>query len=255
MRKLIINLIKFYAKQQSKQFKTTKYLHSSCHNCCRSFNCSGSIWGQLFLKSKTNGSVPISGAVDTNKKAENGNTKPAGGNDNSQIVSINVSENDHIRGNKNAPVTIIEFSDFQCPYCSNFHETMKQVVENYPNDVRWVYKHFPLDSIHPYARKAAEASECAADQDKFWEYTDELFKNQSNISPEYFSRVAKSVGLNTSQFDECLDSEKYKSKVNNDYQQGIQAGVRGTPGNFINGQSVPSALPYEQIKSMIDGLL
>jgi len=170
-------------------------------------------------------------------------------------TEIAITDSDHIRGNKNAPVTIIEFSDFQCPYCSRFHETMKQVMENYPNDVKWVYKHFPLDSIHPYARPAAEASECAADQDKFWEYADKLFENQSSLSQAYFSKAAGEIGLNTGKFNECLTSGKYKLKVDADYQQGIKAGVRGTPGNFINGQPAFGALPYEQIKSIIDSSL
>ena len=98
-------------------------------------------------------------------------------------VAVNVGADDHIRGSINAPVTIIEFSDFQCPYCGSFHETMQQVMASYPKDVRWVYRHFPLDGLHPYARQAAEASECAGDQDKFWEYTDGMFSNQSNINP------------------------------------------------------------------------
>ena len=170
-------------------------------------------------------------------------------------TEIAITDSDHIRGNKNASVNIIEFSDFQCPYCSSFHKTMQQVMKNYPDDVKWVYKHFPLDSIHPYARKAAEASECAAEQDKFWEYADKLFDNQSSINQNYFSKAAGEIGLNTNQFDKCLDSGKYKSRVDADYQQGIKAGVRGTPGNFINGQSVPGALPYEQMESIIDNLL
>ena len=204
--------------------------------------------GMYWQERKSSNNTNLSDQIANNQKEDANQPAPS-------KTEVAVTDSDHIRGNKNAPVTIIEFSDFQCPYCSRFHETMKQVVENYPNDVRWVYKHFPLDSIHPYAKKAAEASECAADQGKFWEYTDELFENQRNINLEYLSMAAESIGLNTSQFDECLDSEKYKSKVNNDYQQGIQAGVRGTPGSFINGQSVPGALPYEQIKSMIDSQL
>ena len=170
-------------------------------------------------------------------------------------VDVTVSADDNFRGNKNAPVTIVEFSDFQCPYCSRFHDTMKQVMENYPNQVKWVYKHFPLDSIHPYARKAAEAAECAGDQKKFWEYTDSLFEQQSEISLEFLPELATDLGLNVKKFNECLNTDKYASKVTADAQQGASIGVNGTPGNFINGQAVSGAVPYEQIKSIVDQLL
>lgn len=192
---------------------------------------------------------PSGQVVDTQK--DNTQQQPAP----TDQIEIKLTDNDHFRGNKNALVTIIEFSDLQCSYCSRFHETMKQVMLSYPNDVKWVYKHFPLDSIHPYARIAAEATECAGEQDKFWEYTDELFENQDSINQNYLSIAAGDVGLNISQFDECLDSGKYKAKVNIDYQQGIGAGVNGTPGNIINGRLVSGALPYEQIKNIIDSSL
>lgn len=170
-------------------------------------------------------------------------------------VDIQVTNADRIKGNKDAPITIIEFSDIECPFCARFHPTMQQAVADYPDKVRWVYKHFPLDSIHPYARKASEASECAGDQGKFWEYLDKLFENQSQIKPAYLNQLAGEMGLNQSEFDSCLETGKFAGKVNDDYNDGLKAGVRGTPGNFINGQSIPGAVPYSQIKAMIDNLL
>lgn len=172
----------------------------------------------------------------------------------SKKVDIIVSDNDRIRGNKDAPITIVEFSDIQCPYCSRFHDVMKQVMEKYPDDVRWVYKHFPLDSIHPYARKAAEASECAGDQDKFWEYLDGLFINQKSITTSYFPKLAKELNLNTSEFEECLSDGKYTSKVNSDFSLGQKSGVRATPTSFINGQEARGALSFDQIDSIIQSL-
>ncbi|MFH1744702.1 MAG: thioredoxin domain-containing protein [bacterium] len=169
-------------------------------------------------------------------------------------VNIKVADSDHVRGNKNALITVVEFSDFQCPYCSRFHDTMNQIIKDYPDDVRWVYKHFPLDSIHPLARKTAEASECAGEQNKFWEYTDEVFANQESITTDSLSVFAKNIGLNVIKFDSCLESGKYKSKVESDYQEGIAYGVKGTPGNFINGQAVSGAVPYSQIESIIKSL-
>lgn len=170
-------------------------------------------------------------------------------------ADVKVVAGDHARGNVNAPVTIVEFSDFQCPYCSRFHDTMNEVMENYPNEVRWVYKHFPLDSIHPAAREAAEASECAGEQNKFWEYNDELFDNQSKIRSSYFPKAAEAVGLNVQEFNKCLDSGKYADKVEKDYQEGIKLGVRGTPGGFINGEEIGGAQPYSVLSEMIDDLL
>jgi len=195
------------------------------------------------------------GDTDIKKPSAPAPSKPGSGTDDGQPVDLTVSEDDHIRGNPDAPITIVEFSDVQCPYCSRFHDTMREVMDNYPDQVRWVYKHFPLDSIHPYAREAAEASECAGDQDKFWEFTDALYANQSKINSSFIKEIANNLSLDTSAFNQCLDSEKYASKVEADYQEGVKAGVRGTPGNFINGQSLPGAVPYEQIKASIDALL
>lgn len=170
------------------------------------------------------------------------------------LEGLEVKDTDHVRGNKNAKITIVEYSDFQCPYCSSFHTTMQQVMQAYPNDVKWVYRHFPLDSIHPVARKAAEASECAGDQGKFWEYTDQLFANQQSLSLSSLSSFAETVGLNVNEFDACLSSGKYALKVETDLQEGVSMGVRGTPGSFINGQTIPGAVPFEQMQAAIEKL-
>lgn len=166
-------------------------------------------------------------------------------------VDIKVASNDRIRGNKKAPITIVEFSDYQCPFCSRFHDTMNQVMQNYPDKVRWVFKHFPLESIHPNAKKAAEAAECAGDQNKFWEFSDEVFANQGSLSVSYLSTIAKNLGLNTDKFESCLSSGKYVKKVENDLSEGQKLGVKGTPGSFINGKNIPGAVPYSQIETMI----
>lgn len=172
------------------------------------------------------------------------------------FVDIKVDEkNDHIRGPKNAKVTIVEYSDFQCPFCSRFHDTMKQVLAAYPNDVRWIFKHFPLDSIHPMARKAGEAAECAGEQGKFWEYADALFINQASINDALYGKLAGDLKLNVSKFNDCLSSGKMASVVDADYQEGIGYGVRGTPGNFINGTPVAGAVPFEQVKAIVDSML
>jgi len=168
-------------------------------------------------------------------------------------IDLKINDNDHIRGNKNAKITIVEFSDMQCPYCSKFHETMKQIIAAYPNEVRWVYKHFPL-GFHPYAQKAAEASECAGEQGKFWEYADKIFANQSSLNDAYISTAAGEIGLDADRFKACLSSGKYADKVKNDLALGQNNGVTGTPSNFINGEPLKGAQPFDAVKSKIENL-
>lgn len=168
------------------------------------------------------------------------------------VIDIKINKDDHVRGKSDAPVTIVEFSDFQCPYCSRFHSTMKQVFADYPDQIRWVYKHFPLDSIHPFARKAAVASECAAEQGKFWEYADSLFTSTQGLGEDALKSMANLIGLNTKKFAACLESDKYADKVEANQQEGIKYGVRGTPGNIVNGQLMSGALGYDTIKSIIE---
>ncbi|MFW0862589.1 MAG: DsbA family protein [Candidatus Komeilibacteria bacterium] len=176
------------------------------------------------------------------------------GNNNPPAAIRGIQKDDNIRGNKNAKIVLIEYSDFQCPYCTRAHSTLQQVVEEYGDDVAWVYRHFPLDSIHPYARKTAEGSECAADQDMFWEFADAVFADNSilNQGVDGIKQIASSIGLNMNKFNSCLDSGKYTDKVNTDYQEGVANGVTGTPATFINGQLVKGAVPFETFKQIID---
>ncbi len=155
-------------------------------------------------------------------------------------------------GPESAAVTIVEFSDFQCPYCSRIVPTLKQVAENYAEDVRLVFRQFPLHSIHPEAQKAAEASLCASDQDKFWEMHDSMFENQSALAVADLKSQAAELGLDATAFNECLDSGRYAKQVDDDLAAGISAGVSGTPAVFINGRFLSGAQPYEAISAIID---
>ncbi|MCD4761565.1 DsbA family protein, partial [bacterium] len=168
--------------------------------------------------------------------------------------NIEVSDTDHVRGRKDAPITIVEYSDIQCPFSSRFHSTMNQIMDAYPNDVRWVYRHFPLSRIHPLASRAAEASECAEEQGMFWEYIDVLYENQSSLSRDYLLTAATTAGLNSNKLEICLDSGKYVKKVGNEIQEGRSNGVSGTPGSFINGVSLKGAVPFDQLKISIEAL-
>lgn len=170
-----------------------------------------------------------------------------------------VTEADHIRGNQNAAITIIEYSDFQCPYCSRFHPTMLQVMDEYTDSVRWVFRHFPL-SFHPEAVPAANAAECASEQGKFWEYADALFENQSTLGGELYATLASDLGLNSSKWQECYDAEKYTDVIDAQAQGGAAAGVSGTPGSFVidaDGNAIPikGALPFSSVAAAIDSVL
>jgi protein-disulfide isomerase len=155
------------------------------------------------------------------------------------------------RGPNNAPVTVVEFSDFQCPFCSRAHDTVEQVMQNYAGKVRLVFRHFPLE-FHKNAAKAAEAAMCANEQGKFWEYHDLLFKNQSTLEVPQLKDHAKEVGLESGTFSACLDSGKYKKDVDEDMAAGQKVGVSGTPAFFINGVMLSGAQPFDEFKKVID---
>jgi protein-disulfide isomerase len=171
------------------------------------------------------------------------------------VVDVSVDD-DPARGPEDAAVTIIEFSDFQCPYCGRFfQQTLPQLMARYGDRVRFVYRDFPLDQIHPNARNAAIAAECADDQGKFWEYHDVLFSNQQALGVADLKRYAEQLGLDTDAFSKCLDSQQYNDEVNADLRDGIQAGVSGTPTFFINGRRVVGAQPLQTFQTLIDQAL
>jgi protein-disulfide isomerase len=178
---------------------------------------------------------------------------PSSAGDFSKISAV--SNSDYIRGDKNAPVTLIEYSDFQCPFCKRHVPTISQLLSDYEGKVRFVYRHFPLNSIHPNAQKAAEAFECAGEQNKAWEMHDVMFDNQSALAVTNLKSYAGNLGLSQGQFDDCLDSGKYASKVNQQAQEAQAAGITGTPGTFVNDQLVKGAYPIDTFKQIIDDLL
>lgn len=166
----------------------------------------------------------------------------------------NLPEDDASFGSDNAPITIVEFSDYQCPYCAKFFAlTLAQIEDNYikTGKARLVYRDFPLD-FHPQAQKAAEAAECAGDQNKYREMHDELFATQTlwSANPaanDVFKQHAKKIGLNQKKFDSCLDDGTQANEVRKDLIEGASVGVSGTPGFFINGKLISGAMPYEEV--------
>lgn len=172
-----------------------------------------------------------------------------------------VTDEDHIRGATNAKVTVLEYSDLECPFCKSFHQTLQKILSEYPNDVRWVYRHSPLVQLHSKAPKEAEATECAGEQGKFWELTDKIFEvtpANNGLDPAELPKLAKQVGVaNMPQFQSCLDSGKYTKHVADDTADAQVAGLQGTPYSVViaqDGQKFPlsGAQPYAAVKQLID---
>ena len=172
---------------------------------------------------------------------------------------------DHIRGNPRAPVTVVEYSDFECPFCKRFHPTVKRLVDESGGRVRWVYRHFPLDELHPVkARKEAVASECAAElggNDAFWKFADRFFEltpsnNRTDIDA-VLPRIAGEIGLDKARFASCLASGRHDRRVEEDHQNAVASGGRGTPWSLIvskSGRTYPlsGAQPYATVKQLFE---
>ncbi len=156
-----------------------------------------------------------------------------------------------VRGNPKAPVMIVEFSDFQCPYCHQVEPVIKDVLAKYKDKVSLAYRDLPLKQIHPQAEIAAEASRCAGEQGKYWEYHDQLFSS-SKLDRDALLEYARNLKLEDKQFDSCLSTGKYHADVEKDLREGMQAGITGTPGFFINGVAVSGSQPQESFTRVID---
>ncbi len=162
-------------------------------------------------------------------------------------------DNDPALGPANAPITIIEFSDYECPFCAKWQaEVLPRIQQAYPTQVRLVYRDFPLTSIHSDALSAAEAANCAGDQGAYWKYHDKLFAAENGLGKDALLKYASDLGLEMTAFESCLNSEKYKSEVEGDLNFAVDLGVRSTPTFFINGLAIVGAQPFEVFKGVID---
>ncbi len=205
------------------------------------------ISGTIFFSQNRGGTANIGGSVKTGGQT--------------QKVS---EDNDAFLGPKNAKVALVEFSDFQCPFCRRFwKETLPQLKKNFidTGKIKFVYRDFPLD-FHPSAMPAAQAAECAGEQGKFWEFHDKIFQEQDrrgtgtvqfNVSD--IKKWAAELGLGPDKFNNCLDSGKYEEEVKKDYADGSGYGVSGTPTVFVNGDPIIGAQPYEIFKAAIERAL
>ena len=174
-------------------------------------------------------------------------------------TKVDVSaDDDPFKGNKDAPITIIEFSDFQCPFCERFFSgALPEIEEKYikTGKAKLVFRDFPLESIHPNARPAAEAANCANEQGKFWEFHDQLFKNQASLSDSNYKLWAQQLGLDSKKFNDCVDTKKYAAEVSKDLADGNVAGVSGTPAFYVNGKELSGAQPFTAFQQVIEAEL
>ena len=164
------------------------------------------------------------------------------------------SDDDPTLGMEGAPVTIVEFADFGCPYSRESSLVIRELALEYPTYINFIYRDFPISEIHPIAQKAAEAGHCARDQGKFWEYHDKLYQNQVGLDEVSLFEFAKELNLNTRTFQTCLSSGKYRDEVLEDYEDGVEAGVRGTPTFFVNGNRIPGSVPKEVLSQIIENI-
>lgn len=173
---------------------------------------------------------------------------------------LKVAEDDWVKGNKEAKVTLIEYSDFQCPACGAYYPIVKQLNHEIGDKIVFAYRHFPLRQAHPNAELAAQAAEAAGRQGKFWEMHDMLFENQKEWSnqsspKETIGKYAQSLNFDIERFKSDLDSKEVKGKVNNDYQSGIKARVNSTPTFFLNGNKLDNPRNYEEFKDLIQKVI
>lgn len=210
------------------------------------------------------------GKKETNSNVLTNNTETTGTEEESLTEAagtvVNLNDKDHVRGEKTATVTLIEYSDYECPYCKNFNVTLKELMDVYPGKIKWAYRHFPL-SFHANAQKEAEAAECAAElggNKVFWQFSDAIYErttsNGTGFALADLPKLAAELGLNKTEFSKCLDSGKYADYVKKAITEGTAAGIAGTPGVIIidakgNKQLIKGAYPIDLMKQIIDKAL
>lgn len=167
------------------------------------------------------------------------------------VRDVVLASGDPSIGSSDAKVTIVEYSDFECPFCQRAELTMNQLLDEYNGRIRLVYRNYPL-SFHQYSEISAEAGELAYEQGKFWEMHDKMFENRANLKEKDLKRYAEEIGLDMELFNAGLDSHKYEAEVKRDIADGNRLGVTGTPAFFINGRSVIGAQPIENFRKVID---
>jgi protein-disulfide isomerase len=167
-------------------------------------------------------------------------------------LSLPVGPRDHIRGPKDAPVTIVEYGDYQCPYCGEAHPIVKSLLDLEPNAIRFVFRNFPITSIHPQAETAAEAAEAAGAQGKFWEMHDWIYEHQRKMAPDDLAAAAAKLGLDADRFAAEMSSHAHEKRIREDFMSGVRSGVNGTPTFFINGARHDGGYQLEELLAAIE---
>ncbi len=173
--------------------------------------------------------------------------------DTAAVLALAVSERDHIQGPAGAPVTLVEYGDYECPHCGRAYPIIKEVRERMGRRLRFVYRNFPLRESHPHAQHAAEAAEAAGAQGKFWEMHDRLFERQFALDDEYLVEYAGDLGLDIARFREELAAGVYEPRVREDFRSGVLSGVNGTPTFFVNGVRHDDAWDLEPLAAALEG--
>ncbi len=167
-------------------------------------------------------------------------------------LTVMVGENDHAAGSANAKITLVEYGDYECPHCGRAYPVVKKIQETMGDRLRFVFRNFPLTQAHPNALHAAEASEIAAPQGKYWEMHDILFENQTALDDESLTNYAEQIGLDVEKFTENLENDTFEEKVREDFMGGVESGVNGTPTFFINGVRYNDAVDYETLLGVLE---
>jgi protein-disulfide isomerase len=162
-------------------------------------------------------------------------------------LTIAVTDRDHAQGPSSAPVTLVEYGDYQCPYCLRAYPIVKKIQQRMGDHLRFVFRNFPITSSHQYAKLAAETAEAAADQGKFWEMHDALFENQVLLGEDLVMQLAATLGLDVERFAKALESGEFRGRVKTDFMGGVKSGVNGTPGFFINGRRFVDSWDFEPL--------
>jgi protein-disulfide isomerase len=150
-------------------------------------------------------------------------------------LSVAVGKSDHAQGPENAPITLVEFGDYQCPYCADVHSMIQSIIKTMGANLRFVFRHMPLNEVHPFAQYAAEAAEAAGAQGKFWEMHDAIYDHQSDLGSDLLHRLALMLNLDIPRFEAELEARRYRPRVKRDFMGGMRSGVAATPTFFING--------------------
>lgn len=232
----------------------------------------GTLWTKVQMLESGQADVKVSGRGGGGQAAvgagNQGTSAPSVGGELGSADNLDkLSDTDYVKGKRDARILLVEYSDLECPFCKQFHPTAQKIVDEYEGKVAWVYRHFPIVGLHSKAPKEAEAVECAAEQkgsDGFWKLIDKIYEvtpANNGLDLDDLPKLAEEVGLDGDKLKTCMDSGKYKDKVEAGRQSGLKAGVTGTPGNFLfdtktgKAQIIRGALPYDSIKPMIDSML